>query len=250
MTAAIAAVAIASVAHDSGPVIPSFGKSSCSSDQTFCWSWVQGNWGSTLGPALVQHIYLAAIAVACGLVISLAAALIAYRYRWFENGFSLFSTFLYTIPSLAFFLLFVPVTGLGLVTIEIGLTGYTFLLLFRNALTGLQSVPPEAIRVAIGMGMTPRQVMLRVTLPLAIPSIMAGVRISAVTVISLATIAGDVAPLGLGVPIFYALHTLFTTELIAAGVLTILLALVADILLVLVQRAVTPWIRAASRGAR
>src|SRR5699024_1043090 len=156
--------------------------------------------GSTLAPALVQHIYITAIAVGCGLAISLTAALVAYRMRWFERGFTVFATFLYTIPSLAFFLLFVPVTGLGLTTIEIGLTGYTFLLMFRNALTGLQSVPPEAVKVATGMGMTPRQVLFRVNLPLAIPSIMAGIRISAVTVISLATIAADVTPLGLGNP--------------------------------------------------
>lgn len=241
---------VAGVLSDGGPVIPSFGSSSCTSDRTFCWGWVQSNWGSTLAPALVQHIYITVIAVGCGLAISLTAALVAYRLRWFERGFTVFSTFLYTIPSLAFFLLFVPVTGLGLTTIEIGLTGYTFLLMFRNALTGLQSVPPEAIKVATGMGMTPRQVLFRVNLPLAIPSIMAGVRISAVTVISLATIAADVTPLGLGNPIFYALHTTFTTELIAAGVLAILLALAADLLLVIVQRSITPWIRARTRGVR
>lgn len=231
-----------------GPVIPSFGSSSCTSSQTFCWSWVQTNWSSVLAPALVQHIYITVIAVVCGLIISLAAALLAYRVGWFEKGFTAFSTFLYTIPSLAFFLLFVPVTGLGLATIEIGLTGYTFLLMFRNALTGLRAVPPDAIKVATGMGMTARQVLVRVNLPLAIPSIMAGVRISAVTVISLATIAADVTPLGLGNPIFFALHTTFTTELIAAGVLAILLALAADLLLVLLQRAITPWIRARVRG--
>lgn len=162
--------------------------------------------------------------------------------------FTLFATLLYTIPTLAFILFFVPITGLGLTTVELGLTGYTFLLMFRNALTGLQSVPPEAIRAATAMGMTPRQVLFRVTLPLATPSIMAGVRISAVTVVSLATIAADVTPLGLGAPIFFALHTTFKTELIAAGVLAILLALAADLLLVIVQRAITPWLRPRAGG--
>lgn len=228
---------------NSGPVIPNFGASSCEPGRSFCWSWVRNNWGGTLAPALVQHIYITLIAVGCGLVISLAAALVAYRLKWFERGFTAFATFLYTIPSLAFFLLFVPVTGLGLATIELGLTGYTFLLMFRNALTGLQSVPPAAVKVATGMGMTQGQVLMRVNLPLAIPSIMAGIRISAVTVISLATIAADVTPLGLGRPIFFALHTTFTTELIAAGVLAILLALAADVILVVVQRAITPWVR-------
>jgi osmoprotectant transport system permease protein len=92
--------------------------------------------------------------------------------------------------------------------------------------------------------MTPRQIYLRINLPLAVPSIMAGARIATVTVISLATVAADVTPLGLGEPIFTALHTVFRTELIAAGALAILLALVADGALVLAQRAVTPWARA------
>jgi osmoprotectant transport system permease protein len=234
--------------QDGGPVVPNFSETTCGGNQTFCWGWVQDNWGGVLAPALVQHIYVAAIAVVAGLIISLAAAIVAYRQRWFEQGFSVFSTFLYTIPSLVFFLLWVPVTGLGLTTIELGLTGYTFLLMFRNALTGLRSVPPGAIKVATGMGMTRTQVMWRVNIPLAIPSIMAGVRISAVTVISLATIAAYVAPLGLGKPIFFALHISFTTELLAAGVLAILLAFAADFLLVLLQRAITPWVRAAKKG--
>lgn len=244
-----AVLAAAGLSQDSGPVIPSFGTSQCRTDQIFCWHWVQVNWGDTLAPALVQHIYICLIALGCGLVISLTAALIAYRHKWFEQGFTTFSTILYTIPSLAFFLLFVPVSGIGLLTVELGLTGYTFLLMFRNALTGLQSVPPDALRVATGMGMTPRQVLFRVNLPLATPSIMAGVRISAVTAISLATIAADVVPLGLGKPIFFGIHTAFPTEQLAAGVLAILLAFAADLLLVILQRAITPWIRAA-KGAR
>jgi osmoprotectant transport system permease protein len=231
-----------------GPVIPNFGGGECPSDALFCWSWVSENWGSELQPRLVEHVYITAIAVGIGLAISLAAATVAYRQRWFEHGFLAFSTILYTIPALAFFLFFVPVTGLSLTTVEIGLIGYTFLLLFRNTLTGLRSVPPEATAVAAGMGMTARQIFVRINLPLAVPSIMAGVRIATVTVISLATIAADVTPLGLGEPIFTALHSVFRTELIAAGALAILLALVADGLLVLAQRAVTPWLRARTRG--
>jgi osmoprotectant transport system permease protein len=231
-----------------GPVIPNFGASSCPSDATFCWSWVSDNWSNELAPRLWEHVYITVIAVLIGLVISLAAATLAYRQRWFERGFVAFSTILYTIPALAFFLFFVPITGLSLLTVEIGLIGYTFLLLFRNALTGLRAVPPEALAAAAGMGMTPGQTFVRINLPLALPSVLAGVRITTVTVISLATIAADVTPLGLGEPIFTALHTVFRTELIAAGVLAILLALVADGVLVLLQRAATPWIRARARA--
>lgn len=240
------ALTVAQAGHPSGggPVIPSFGTSHCPNSATFCVGWFTQNWGAVLEPALVQHIYLTAIAVVIGLAVSLAAAYYAYRRRWFETGFIGFSTFVYTIPSLVLFILFVPVTGLGLTTVEIGLVGYTFLLLFRNALTGLRSAPPEAIAVAEGMGMTPRQILFRVNLPLAIPSIMAGVRVATVTVIALAAIAADVAPLGLGKPIFDAIHTVFTTELIASSLLLVLLALAADTLLVLLQRAITPWIRA------
>ena len=228
-----------------GPVIPTFGGSSCQNSATFCVGWFTSNWGSLLQPALVQHIYMTLIAVIIGLAISLAAGLYAYRRGWFESGFIAFATFVYTIPSLALFLLFVPLTGLSLTTIEIGLVGYTFLLLFRNIVTGLHATPPEATAAAEGMGMTPRQILLRVNLPLAVPSIMAGVRVATVTVISLATVAASVAPLGLGKPIFDAIHTLFDTELVSAAVLTIALALVADVVVVGLQRLITPWTRVA-----
>jgi osmoprotectant transport system permease protein len=224
-------------------VIPIFSGPQCSPDNPFCWDWITTNWPTILGPALVQHIYITLIAVVVGLVISVAAALFAFSRNWFAGGFLAFSTFLYTIPSLAFFLMFVPITGLSLLTIEIGLTSYTLLLLFRNTLTGLRTVPRSAVEAAEGMGLTPNQILFRIRLPLALPSIMAGVRIAAVTVISLATIAASVAPLGLGKPIFDAIHTVFDTELVAAAVLTIALALVTDVIVVGLQRLVTPWTR-------
>ncbi len=229
--------------------IPNFGgSSSCSNSQTFCWSWVRSNWGSVLEPALVQHIYVTLIALGIGLAISLAAALVAFRMGWFEKAFNGFSTILYTIPTLAFVDLFVPFTGIGLLTMELALTGYTFLLLFRNILTGLRSAPPEAVAAATGMGMTRNQVMLKINLPLALPSVMAGVRIASVTAIALAAVAALILPIGLGAPIRVALQRSFQTELLAASILTILLALVGDILFVLIRRALTPWIRAQTKG--
>jgi osmoprotectant transport system permease protein len=224
-------------------VIPIFSGPQCSPDNPFCWDWITENWPTILGPSLVQHIYITIIAVVIGLVISVAAALYAFNRNWFAGGFLAFSTFLYTIPSLAFFLMFVPITGLSLTTIEIGLTSYTLLLLFRNTLTGLRTVPRSAVEAAEGMGLTPNQILFRIRLPLALPSIMAGVRVAAVTVISLATIAASVAPLGLGKPIFDAIHTVFRTELVAASVLTIALALATDVIVVGLQRLVTPWTR-------
>lgn len=225
-----------------GPVIPNFGPT-CTPSQ-FCWSWVTENWGTILAPALIQHIYITLIAVAIGLVISLAAALFAYYRGWFERGFLGVATLLYTIPAVAFFLLVAPIVGLNLVTVEICLVGYTLLLLFRNALTGLRSVPPEVTAAATGMGMTERQILFRINLPLALPSIMAGLRVAMVTVISLATVAAFVVQVGLGAPIVDGLRLAFVSSLVATGVLAIALALVADGLVVLLERAVTPWARA------
>jgi osmoprotectant transport system permease protein len=142
----------------------------------------------------------------------------------------------------------VPYTGLGELTIEIGLVGYTLLILFRNILAGLRNVPADVLEAGRGMGLTARQVLIRIELPLALPAIAAGIRIAVVTTISLATVAAYITPLGLGQPIFYGLQTNFTTEFVATGALAIALAIVADAVLVVTQRAATPWTHA--RGAR
>jgi osmoprotectant transport system permease protein len=184
---------------------------------------------------------LTLIAVGIGMVISLAAALLAHRYRVIETPFTAFSAFLYTIPSLALFQLLVPITGLTTKTVEIALVSYTLLILFRNTMTGLSEVPDEVREAARGMGLTQWQILFRVELPLAVPAIIAGLRIATVTVISLATVAAFVVNKGLGAPIFAALQKSFNTEFIAAGVLAIALALLADGLLLLVQRFATPW---------
>jgi osmoprotectant transport system permease protein len=231
-------------------VIPNFGgppggKHGCiARNGLFCWTWVQDHWGDTLQPALLQHLKLTVIAVAIGFAIAFGAALLAHRAHWFETPFGIFSAFLYTIPSLALFQLLVPFTGLTVTTIEIGLVGYTLLILFRNILTGLREVPEDVIEAARGMGLNRRQILVRVELPLALPAIMAGLRIATVTTISLATVAAYITPLGLGKPIFYGLQSSFQTEFMATGALAILLALVADGLLLGAQRALMPWARA------
>ena len=128
-------------------------------------------------------------------------------------------------------------------TVEVALIGYTLLILYRNALEGLRGVPDEVLEAARGMGLTRRQTLLRVELPLALPALMAGLRVAVVSTIALATVAALVVPQGLGYPIFLALREYFKTEIIAAGALAIALALTADGLLVLVSRALTPWAR-------
>ena len=213
----------------------------------FCTHWFTQNWSTVLWPALRQHVVLTLIAVAIGFAIATTLALLAYRQGWVERPVIIVTSILYTIPSLALFEVLVGVPGLGLssTTAEVALVSYTLLILFRNTLTGLREVPAEVREAAAGMGMGQTESLLRVELPLALPAIIAGLRIATVTVISLATVATLVDDEGLGRPILEAVsNEVFKTELIAAGGLAVLLALVADALLVGLQRVLTPWTRA------
>jgi osmoprotectant transport system permease protein len=230
----------------SGPVLPNFGKSvdKCEvNNGLFCWHWFAQHWSGTFEPAVLQHIVLVLIAVAIGFLIAFGLGLLAYRVRWLESPIAGVSSFLYTVPSLALFQILVPITGLTRLTVEIALVSYTLLLLFRNIVTGLREVPPDVRDAARGMGLTQRQILLRIDLPLAVPAIFAGLRVATVTTISLATVAAIVGiNQGLGVPIYDAIQRVnFKTEFIAAAVLAIGLAWVADLLLVLAQRLVAPW---------
>jgi osmoprotectant transport system permease protein len=227
------------------PVIPDFGEGSdcVTENRLFCVDWVQDNWSGVIQPALLEHVKLTVIAVAIGFAIAFVAALITHRYRLAERPFVVFSAVVYTIPSLALFQLLVPVTGLTVTTVEVALVGYTLLILYRNVLEGLRGVPADALEAARGMGLTRRQTLWRVELPLAVPAIFAGLRVAVVSTIALATVAALVIPEGLGYPIFLALREAFKTEIIVAGGLAVLLALLADGLLVLAQHWLTPWAR-------
>lgn len=235
------------LADGGGPVIPNFGHGTAClvHNHWFCMSWVRQNWGDKIQPALLQHIYLTLLAVGIGFVISFALAIIAFRFRWLAPPLGAVSDALYCIPSIALFLLLVPVTGLTVTTLVIPLVAYTLFVIYPNILAGLRGVPPEVLESARGMGFTRRQTFWRVELPLAVPAIMAGLRIATVATISIATIAAIVLYYGLGGPIFEAISQpdIFRTELVVAGGLTILLALTADALLALLQRALTPWSR-------
>jgi osmoprotectant transport system permease protein len=228
-------------------VIPDFGGGGANScvrqDKLFCWDWFSEHWSDTFQPAVLDHIKLTVIAVAIGFAISFAAAMVAYRYVRFETPFSLFSGLLYTIPSAALFQLLVPITGLTTTTVEVALVSYTLLILFRNVVVGLRGVSPEVREAARGMGLTRRQTLFRVELPLALPSILAGIQIATVTVISLATIGAFIVDEGLGSPIFKAIKIDFNTEFVAAAALTTALALVAYLLIAIAQRLLTPWAR-------
>jgi osmoprotectant transport system permease protein len=229
-----------------GPVIPQFERASdCIRENgQFCFDWFVDNFDRVFVPRLVEHIWLTGLAVGIGFLIAFTAALIAHSSDWFETPFAILAAFLYTIPSLAFFQLMVPITGLSVTSAEIALVSYTLLILFRNTLTGLREVPEDARLAARAMGLTNGQILRRVELPLALPAIMAGIRIATVTTISLATVAAFIGVGGLGQPIFNAIQSGFKTQFVAAGLLAVALALVADALLVLLQRLLAPWMRA------
>jgi osmoprotectant transport system permease protein len=231
-----------------GPVIPNFGQgSSCvTGDHLFCWGWVKQHWGDTLQPALVQHIELTAIAVALGSVLAFALALIAHRARRTQQPISILAALVYTFPSIALFQLLVPFSGLTYTTVEIALVAYTLVILFPNFIAGLDAASPEVLEAARGMGLTRRQVLTRVEIPLALPAIIGGLRIAVVSTIAIATIAATILPKGLGFPIFYAIElpTPFKTEIFSAGALAVGLALVCDAALVLVRRTAVPWSKA------
>ncbi|HEX3805661.1 MAG TPA: ABC transporter permease [Gaiellaceae bacterium] len=228
-----------------GPVIPNFGQGSAcvTGNHAFCWGWVRMHWHDTLGPALVQHLELTAIAVGIGFAIAFPLALLAHRFRPLEQPIGVVSALLYTVPSLAAFQLLVPFTGITWTTVEIALVAYTLVILFPNIVAGLRSAPAEVIEAAQGMGLTRLQVLTRVELPLAVPAIIGGLRIAVVSTVAIATIAATLLPKGLGYPIFLALKdpTPFKTEIYSAGALAVALALGADAVLVALRRVLVPW---------
>jgi osmoprotectant transport system permease protein len=234
-------------AAEGGPVIPNFGHASAClrNNHWFCRSWVHEHWSDILQPALIQHIYLLLITISIGFAISFALALVAFRFGFLAAPFGALGDFVYCLPSIALFLILVPITGIGVTTIVIPLIAYTLFVLYPNILGGLRGVPPEVLESARGMGLTRTQTFWQVELPLAVPAIMAGLRVATVATIAIATIAAELIHYGLGAPIFDALEQpdIFRTELLAAGGLAILLALTADALLALLQRAITPWTR-------
>lgn len=197
-----------------------------------------------IGRLLIDHVVLTALAVGIGLAISFPLAVLAHRNRRLFPPITWVAGILYTIPSLALFALLVPFTGLTKVTAEIGLVGYTLLILIRNIVVGLDGVPEDTKEAARGMGYTDRQLLWRVELPLALPAVVAGIRIATVTTIGLVTVTAIITEGGLGQLILDALQRRldFTRAITGAG-LSLLLAIAADILLVGAQRYLTPWAR-------
>lgn len=193
---------------------------------------------------MLEHLWLTLLAVGIGLAISLPLAIAVRRYRWLEQPVLWVTGAIFTIPSLALFALLVPLTGLSTTTAEIGLVGYTLLILVRNTLTGLDSVPAEVLEAADAMGLSRRRRLVRVELPLALPAIIAGIRIATVTTIGLVTVTLFVGQGGFGQLLDDGFHRQFPTQVTVGTVGCVFLALVADVLLLGVERLATPWSRA------
>src|SRR5215212_3948931 len=217
------------------------GQGGCVADNGFCPDWISDNFDRYVDP-FWQHVYLTVVSVAIGFGIAFALALIAHRRRWLIGPITGFTGVLYTIPSIAAFLLLLPLTGRGNTTALIALVSYTLLIIFRNVTTGLDNVPDEMKDAGRGMGLTDRQLLWRVELPLALPEIIAGLRIAVTTTVGLATLAFFAGAGGLGQQIYSDIT--FKSNVVTAGALAVLLAAVMDILLLAVQRVLTPWRRA------
>ena len=192
-----------------------------------------------------EHLLVTSIAVVVGFVLSFGLALLIRRYPPLYGPVLAVSGILYAIPSIALFVLFIPITGLSLVTAEIALVSYTLVILVRNIVTGLRGVPPEVIEAATGMGFTARERLWRVELPIALPIIVAGVRIATVTTIGLVTIATLTGLGGLGYLIVnIGIQRRFPTATLTGVVAVVILSTLVDVALVALQHRLTPWARA------
>jgi osmoprotectant transport system permease protein len=190
-----------------------------------------------------QHILLTAIAVSVGLVISFGLAVLAVRRRATYGPILAVTDILYTIPSLALFVVLVTVTGISLLTVEIPLVLYTLVIFVRNIAAGFDSIPRDVLEAAQGLGYTARQRLWRVEVPLAVPLILAGVRLATVSTIALVTVTSILGDNfgGLGFFILEGYRRSFPTELYFGAIPSVVLALVADYLLARIQRRLTPW---------
>ena len=208
------------------------------------WRWVFDHLDQ-IWARLLEHVQLTVLAVAIGFAISLPLAVYAHRHRRAYAPITFVAGLLYTIPSLALFVLLLPFTGLTTTTAEIGLVGYTLLILIRNTVAGLDAVPADAKEAALGMGYTRRQLLWRVELPLALPVIVAGVRIATVTTVGLVTVTALIGKGGEGYFILLGLQQFFSTATIVGATLSVALAVAADLVLLRAQRVLTPWARSA-----
>jgi osmoprotectant transport system permease protein len=210
------------------------------------WDWVDDHYDE-IWQRTLEHLRLAGLALVIGFAISLVLALVALRFRRTYAPITWVTGILYTIPSLALFAFLVPITGLGTLTAEIGLVGYTLLILLRNIVAGVDGVPASVKEAADGMGYTSWRRVGAVDLRLATPTIIAGLRIAAVTTVGLVTITALVGAGGYGVLIDDGLSRRFNTPIVVGATLSIAVAVAFDLTLLGTERALTPWARRSRR---
>lgn len=214
-------------------------------NEVFCFDWAKENI-DRFGTPTVQHLQIVVPAILIGFVVAFALALLAHRNRWLQPPMLAATGVLYTIPSIAFFFLLLPITGFGRDTAIIVLAAYTLQIIYRNTILGLNNVPSATKDAARGMGFTSRQILWKVELPLAVPEIIAGLRVAVVSTIAIATLAVLISAGGLGTQM-YGANLTFPTSIIIAAAIVILMALAIDVVLLLIQRFTTPW-RKAGQG--
>lgn len=220
---------------------------SCQAKQShlFCWDWAREHI-DRYGTPTLQQFELVAISVVLGFAVAFALALLAHRRGWLKLPLLAGTGILYAVPSVAFFLLLLPITGRGRETAIIALSAYTLQIIYRNVTVGLANVPESAKDAARGMGMTKRQILWRVELPLATPEIIGGLRIATVSTVAIATLAVFARAGGLGTQIYGEANLHFPTSIIIAGGIAMLMALIFDAILLTIQRFSTPWRRVRS----
>jgi osmoprotectant transport system permease protein len=219
------------------------GSDACAASNGFCPDWIVHHMDRYWTP-LLEHVYLTLVPVAIGFAISMALAILAHRRRWMTGPIIGVTGVFFAIPSVSAFFLLQPITGLGYTTAIVALVSYTLLIIFRNITDGLRNVPAETRDAALGQGMTERQVLYRVELPMAVPEIMAGLRIATSTTVGLAALAVFAGAGGLGAEILRGSDKFFKSNVVVAGGLAVLLAAVLDLLILAAQRAMTPWQKA------
>lgn len=206
------------------------------------WEYITGQWDD-IQAALITHIELTLLTIAIGLVLSAGLAALALRYGWAHGPIMGFTGFLYTIPSVALFGLLTPYTGYSKLTALIALVGYSLLIMVTNIVAGFRAVPRAVLDAADGMGMSPRKRLLSVELPLAMPYIITGIRIATVTTVGIITVASIIGQGGLGDLILDGLRRTYWSPMVVGAVLSVVLALVLDLGIFLIGRALTPWSR-------
>ena len=204
------------------------------------WEWVTKEWAQ-IRAALIEHIELTLVSVLLGCVVAAVLVAIALRFRWAAAPINGFTAFLYTILSVALFGLLVPYFGLNRVSAVLPLTAYTLLILVTNTAAGFDAVPAPVREAADGMGLTAFQRLVKAELPLALPYIITGLRISVVSTVGLVTVAAIIGQGGLGSLILTGLRRTFWTPMTVGAALSILLALALDGLLYLLGKIITPW---------